>query len=63
MHLIDTGYKFKGCGIFVQTDKPGVTRGFRTLLWRKILEPIHEVLGFDIHDEEPWEDPLERKIR
>lgn len=63
MHLIDTGYRFKGCAIFVQTDKSGVTRGFRELLWRKILEPMQSFLGCDVCDEDSWEDPLERRDR
>ena len=62
MHLIDIGYKFNRCSIFVQTDTPGEARRFRELLYKKILGPANDNLAPDLYPPEPWEDPLEKKV-
>lgn len=63
MHLIDIGYTFKGCHVFVQTDTPGVACKLRKLLYEKILESMNSICAPDLHDPDPWEDPLERVDR
>ncbi len=59
MHLVNTGYKFKGCCIFLETGKAGLTRQFRDMLHREIIQPRKIPLAFNTHDLDPWQDPLE----